>query len=242
MTAITARPRLQRPRDSVLSGVSAGLARHLGWPVAAVRGRFVVLTLFAGAGALLYAWLWALTPIEDPTGDDDPVTRVVPVAVLLVALQTPGRVHRGLGAPGRRRSCRCRSGPWSARSPRSARSPGRSPPTAAIRAGAHPLPSSGSWPPHPDRRGDPAADRPVAARCRVVAVFLRRGRRAILFIPRVVALWNELVGRTDRADARRSSAPRSPRTCTTPCCRRSRSSRTGRAPSRGRPDRPGTGA
>ena len=51
----------------MLSGVSVAVARHLRLPVAGVRIGFVVLTLLAGAGALLYLWLWALTPLERAT-------------------------------------------------------------------------------------------------------------------------------------------------------------------------------
>ena len=48
-----------------MSGVSAGLARHLGWPVWVVRTSFVALTLVSGAGVLLYAWLWLFMPWDD---------------------------------------------------------------------------------------------------------------------------------------------------------------------------------
>lgn len=56
---------LTRPRDTrVLAGVCAGLADHLSVPVAAVRVVMAGLALAAGAGALLYAWLWATVPQE----------------------------------------------------------------------------------------------------------------------------------------------------------------------------------
>ena len=48
-----------------MSGVSAGLSRHLGWPVWLVRTSFVALTLVSGAGVLLYAWLWLFMPWDD---------------------------------------------------------------------------------------------------------------------------------------------------------------------------------
>jgi signal transduction histidine kinase/phage shock protein PspC (stress-responsive transcriptional regulator) len=61
--------------------VSAGSARHLGWPLWIVRAAFVVLTLLSGAGALLYAWLWVFVPWDDPAprprvagGDDAAAT------------------------------------------------------------------------------------------------------------------------------------------------------------------------
>ncbi len=57
-----ARPPLVRPRDCVATGVAAGLAAHLGWPVWIVRAAFVALTFVAGAGLLLYVWLWAFVP------------------------------------------------------------------------------------------------------------------------------------------------------------------------------------
>ena len=98
-------PRMTRPRDCVATGVAAGLADHLGWPPAAVRGGFIGLSLVAGAGLLLYLWLWALTPWEHGTARP---TRSAPVAWLLVvasglslgfAWLAPGRVVDG-GADG----------------------------------------------------------------------------------------------------------------------------------------------
>jgi signal transduction histidine kinase/phage shock protein PspC (stress-responsive transcriptional regulator) len=59
------RPALRRPRECVVSGVSAGLARHLGWPVWVVRTAFLALALVSGAGVLLYAWLWLFMPWDD---------------------------------------------------------------------------------------------------------------------------------------------------------------------------------
>jgi len=63
------RPPLRRPRDCAVSGVSAGLARHLGRPVWLVRAAFVALTLVGLGGALLYAWLWVFVPWEEPSRD-----------------------------------------------------------------------------------------------------------------------------------------------------------------------------
>ncbi|HEY9308862.1 MAG TPA: PspC domain-containing protein [Microbacterium sp.] len=87
------RPALRRPRDCVVSGVSAGLARHLGWPVWMVRTTFLALTLVSGAGVLLYAWLWLFMPWDDvATGDPaaeahgpQVPTRRAPVAWILTA-------------------------------------------------------------------------------------------------------------------------------------------------------------
>ena len=42
------------------------------------------LTLLAGAGPLLYLWLWALVPLESTT--DEPPRRTAPVAAVLVAI------------------------------------------------------------------------------------------------------------------------------------------------------------
>ncbi|WP_454110541.1 ATP-binding protein [Leifsonia shinshuensis] len=82
------RPPLARPRDCVVGGVSVALADHLGWPVTAVRWLFVGTSLIGGAGALLYLWLWALSPLRDPApGDpDERVTRRVNVPWVLAAL------------------------------------------------------------------------------------------------------------------------------------------------------------
>jgi signal transduction histidine kinase/phage shock protein PspC (stress-responsive transcriptional regulator) len=60
------RPTLTRPRECVLGGVCEGVARHLGWSVGATRWLTVGLALCGGAGVLLYAWLWVLTPLDRP--------------------------------------------------------------------------------------------------------------------------------------------------------------------------------
>ncbi|WP_435747038.1 ATP-binding protein [Microbacterium sp. PMB16] len=75
------RPPLTRDRDCLVSGVSAGIARHLGVPVWMVRGLFIVLAVCGGSGVLLYAWCWTFTPWSD--GDATP-SRRVPVAWLLL--------------------------------------------------------------------------------------------------------------------------------------------------------------
>ncbi len=74
-----------------MSGVSAGIARHLGAPTWAVRALFVVLAGFGGAGILLYLWCWAFTPWEpDATGASPSPTRSVPVAWVLAAAAAVG--------------------------------------------------------------------------------------------------------------------------------------------------------
>ena len=75
--------RMTRPRACVATGVAAGLAAHLGWPVWIVRTAFVVTSLAGGAGLLLYLWLWALTPWSP--GDERP-SRSAPVAWILVSV------------------------------------------------------------------------------------------------------------------------------------------------------------
>lgn len=72
---------LSRPRHSVATGVSAGLAAHLGWSPAIVRAAFVVLAFAGGAGILLYCWLWAFVPVTP--GDERPTHRA-PVAWILI--------------------------------------------------------------------------------------------------------------------------------------------------------------
>lgn len=57
-------PRLIRPSHRLIAGVCAGLAEHLNLSVRLVRGLFVALAFAAGAGILLYAWLWVMTPSE----------------------------------------------------------------------------------------------------------------------------------------------------------------------------------
>src|SRR5690606_16691675 len=82
------RPPLTRPRACLLSGVSVGLARHLGLPVWLVRLLFVATAFLGGAGVYLYLWLWCFTPWEALPGGDGgmeaSVTRTLPVAWLLL--------------------------------------------------------------------------------------------------------------------------------------------------------------
>ena len=79
----TTRPPLSRPRDVLVGGVCAGVARHLGWRLDRTRLLTVVLALCGGAGILLYLWLWALVPLDAPADDEEPVVRRrVPVAIL----------------------------------------------------------------------------------------------------------------------------------------------------------------
>jgi signal transduction histidine kinase len=61
----------------VISGVAAGVARHLGLPVRVVRLGFALACLLGVSGVVLYGWLWALVPEDAPerSGDAaDPAT------------------------------------------------------------------------------------------------------------------------------------------------------------------------
>lgn len=60
MTTVLTRPREHR----AIAGVCAGLARHLGLPVAWVRFGVVALALLSGVGVVFYAWLWIFVPDE----------------------------------------------------------------------------------------------------------------------------------------------------------------------------------
>ncbi len=76
-----------------MSGVSSGLAHHLGWPVWLVRAGFVALAFVSGAGVLLYAWLWLFMPWDELETAAGPAaapvvqvpTRRAPVAWILTA-------------------------------------------------------------------------------------------------------------------------------------------------------------
>ncbi|MDI6098469.1 PspC domain-containing protein [Actinoplanes sp. NEAU-A12] len=71
-TAVPTQPRrLYRPRDQrIVAGVAAGLARHLGMPVLAVRIALVVLLGFNALGLLIYAAYWAVLPQEARAGEE----------------------------------------------------------------------------------------------------------------------------------------------------------------------------
>lgn len=91
------RPALVRPRASLVTGVSAGLATHLGWPVAVVRVTFLALAPLAGAGVLLYLWLWLFVPIAtEPRAL--PVTRAAPVAWIAMGLAVVAALGVALGS------------------------------------------------------------------------------------------------------------------------------------------------
>ena len=86
--------RLRRPAR--IAGVCAGLSLHLGIPVRYIRAAMVVLALGGGAGALLYALLWATLPGESSTagsGSASPVSRA-----RLAARATDDRGTGGAGS------------------------------------------------------------------------------------------------------------------------------------------------
>lgn len=56
---------IQRGRDRWIGGVSSGIALRMGIDPLIVRGIFIVLTLFAGIGVLLYGVAWAFLPEPD---------------------------------------------------------------------------------------------------------------------------------------------------------------------------------
>ncbi|TAP45337.1 PspC domain-containing protein [Arthrobacter sp. S39] len=56
---------IQRGRDRWIGGVSSGIAHRMGIDPLIVRGIFIVLTLFAGIGVLLYGLAWAFLPEPD---------------------------------------------------------------------------------------------------------------------------------------------------------------------------------
>nr|WP_246253920.1 ATP-binding protein [Isoptericola chiayiensis] len=84
---------LRRPRRGRwLGGVCAGLAAHLGVPVAVVRAAIVVLTFLGGTGAVLYVFWWVTIPAGDPH-DTAAETRPAAVARLAPRLRRSGAVQ-----------------------------------------------------------------------------------------------------------------------------------------------------
>ncbi len=57
--------------DRFLAGVASGVAQHLGVQTMLVRVAFLVMVLWSGFGVVLYAALWALLPMADPTVVDE---------------------------------------------------------------------------------------------------------------------------------------------------------------------------
>ena len=70
----TATPaRLRRSStDRMLGGVCGGLATYTGVDAVLWRAAVVALTLAGGAGLVLYAVLWVLTPADPPAPGEQP--------------------------------------------------------------------------------------------------------------------------------------------------------------------------
>ena len=74
----TPRPRLERSRsDRVIAGVAAGIGHHLGIQPVAVRIAFVVLSLAAGFGVVVYLLAWLLAPAEPMEATQPPRPRIL---------------------------------------------------------------------------------------------------------------------------------------------------------------------
>ncbi|HEU4668773.1 MAG TPA: PspC domain-containing protein [Arthrobacter sp.] len=56
---------ISRGQDRWIGGVSSGIANRMGIDPLIIRGVFIVLTLFAGIGVLLYGLAWAFLPEPD---------------------------------------------------------------------------------------------------------------------------------------------------------------------------------
>jgi phage shock protein PspC (stress-responsive transcriptional regulator) len=56
---------VSRGQDRWIGGVSSGVAHRMGIDPLIIRGLFIVLTLFAGIGVLLYGLAWAFLPEPD---------------------------------------------------------------------------------------------------------------------------------------------------------------------------------
>lgn len=109
MIEFPTRPPLVRSEPRLLGGVCAGLALHLGQPVRIIRIGMAVLTLVAGAGIVLYAWLWIMVPSrEDALHDAERARAGGPVSLAPGAGAAPGA---GPG-PGMGAAAGAAPGPW----------------------------------------------------------------------------------------------------------------------------------
>jgi phage shock protein PspC (stress-responsive transcriptional regulator) len=54
----------RKPEGRIVAGVCTGLADYLGIDVTIIRLAFAILTIFGGAGALIYVIAWAVVPEE----------------------------------------------------------------------------------------------------------------------------------------------------------------------------------
>jgi signal transduction histidine kinase/phage shock protein PspC (stress-responsive transcriptional regulator) len=62
MSQTPLRPALLRGETRIIAGVCSGVAAHLGLKASWVRIGFVLAAMLAGAGIVLYAWLWIFVP------------------------------------------------------------------------------------------------------------------------------------------------------------------------------------
>lgn len=91
MTETRSRPPLLRAEPRVLGGVCAGLAVHLDQPVRNIRIAMALLTLFAGAGIVLYGWLWVMVPSREDALEDAERSRAGgPISLATDAGAVPG--------------------------------------------------------------------------------------------------------------------------------------------------------
>lgn len=81
-TAVPIRRAYRESDGRWIGGVAAGLASHLGWPVAAVRALFLVLSMFGGIGVIAYAAFWAVLPPRQE--DDTDTARLLAFAALVI--------------------------------------------------------------------------------------------------------------------------------------------------------------
>lgn len=57
--------KLTRSRNGMIGGVAAGLAEAINVDVTIVRIAFILVSIFAGSGLLVYLILWAVIPREE---------------------------------------------------------------------------------------------------------------------------------------------------------------------------------
>jgi phage shock protein C len=70
------RKRLHRSRtEKMIAGVCGGLAEYLSVDPTLVRVVWVLITLLAGVGVLLYLILWVIMPLDLPGAPGGPVAR-----------------------------------------------------------------------------------------------------------------------------------------------------------------------
>ncbi len=98
-TTYTVRRAYRESDGRWIGGVASGLAAHLGWPVAAVRSLFVILTIFGGIGVVAYAAYWAVLPPREEDNSD--TARLLAFAALVIGgfLLIPGDPWLRIGLP-----------------------------------------------------------------------------------------------------------------------------------------------